>query len=82
MPGVCPAPTCCSPLGSTAKLRAADAELAGSLERAGARVAVVAAAPQRDAHVALTDFVWARAARAAARGAGWPSTTRAPCCTR
>jgi len=54
-------------LGSTAGLRAADAELAGALERAGARVAVVAAAPQRDVRtLALTDLVWARAARAAA----------------
>ena len=54
-------------LGSTAGLRAADAELAGALERAGARVAVAAAAPQRDVRtLALTDLVWARAARAAA----------------
>ena len=58
-------------LGSTAGLRAADAELRGALERAGARVAVAAAAPQRDVRTfALTDLVWARAARAAAaRGA-------------
>jgi hypothetical protein len=55
-------------LGSTAGLRAADAELRGALERAGARVAVVQAAPQRDVRTfALTDLVWARAARAAAR---------------
>jgi glycosyltransferase involved in cell wall biosynthesis len=55
-------------LGSTAGLRAADAELASSLERAGASVAVVAARPQRDVRtLALTDFVWAHAARAAAR---------------
>jgi Glycosyl transferases group 1 len=55
-------------LGSTAGLRAADAELAGSLSRAGASVAVVAARPQRDVRtLALTDFAWARAARAAAR---------------
>jgi len=55
-------------LGSTAGLRAADAELAASLERAGARVAVVAAAPRRDVRtLALTDLVWARAARTAAR---------------
>jgi glycosyltransferase involved in cell wall biosynthesis len=54
-------------LGSTAGLRAADAELAGALERAGAQVARVAARPQRDVRtLALTDFVWARAARAAA----------------
>jgi hypothetical protein len=34
-------------LGSTSGLRAADAELAGALERAGASVAVVAARPSR-----------------------------------
>src|SRR4051794_35722125 len=57
-------------LGSTAGLRAADAELRAALERAGARVAVAAAAPQRDVRtMALTDLVWARAARAAARAA-------------
>src|SRR5690349_1520459 len=54
-------------LGSTGGLRAADAELRGALERAGARVAVATAAPQRDVRtMALTDLVWARAARAAA----------------
>jgi glycosyltransferase involved in cell wall biosynthesis len=54
-------------LGSTAGLRAADAELVGALERAGASVALVAARPQRDVRtLALTDLVWARAARAAA----------------
>src|SRR4051812_32589475 len=57
-------------LGSTAGLRAADADLRGALERGGARVAVAAAAPQRDVRtLALTDLVWARAARAAARRA-------------
>ena len=57
-------------LGSTAGLRAADAELRGALERAGARVVVAAAAPQRDVRTfALTDLVWARAARAVARAA-------------
>src|SRR4051794_23526013 len=57
-------------LGSTAGLRAADADLRGALERAGARVAVAAAVPQRDVRtLALTDLVWARAARAAARRA-------------
>jgi Glycosyl transferases group 1 len=57
-------------LGSTAGLRAADAELRGALERAGARVAFAPAAPQRDVRtLALTDLVWARAARAAARAA-------------
>jgi hypothetical protein len=55
-------------LGSTAGLRAADAELAGALQRAGATVAVVAARPQRDVRtLALTDFVWAHAARVAAQ---------------
>jgi glycosyltransferase involved in cell wall biosynthesis len=55
-------------LGSTAGLRAADAELAGAVHRAGASVAVVAARPQRDVRtLALTDLAWARAARAAAR---------------
>jgi hypothetical protein len=54
-------------LGSTAGLRAADLELAGALERAGATVAVAATRPQRDVRtLALTDLVWARAARAAA----------------
>jgi glycosyltransferase involved in cell wall biosynthesis len=57
-------------LGSTAGLRAADAELRAALERAGARVAVAQAAAQRDVRTfALTDLVWARAARAATRGA-------------
>jgi glycosyltransferase involved in cell wall biosynthesis len=55
-------------LGSTAGLRAADAELAGALERAGVAVAVVAARPQRDVRtLALTDFAWAHAARVAAQ---------------
>jgi glycosyltransferase involved in cell wall biosynthesis len=54
-------------LGSTAGLRAADAELAGALERAGAGVAVAAASAPREVRtLALTDLVWARAARAAA----------------
>jgi Glycosyl transferases group 1 len=57
-------------LGSTGGWRAADAELAASLQRAGASVAIAAAAPQRDVRTfALTDLVWARAARAAARRA-------------
>src|SRR3954452_22522294 len=57
-------------LGSPGGLRAADAELLGALERAGARVAVATAAPQRDVRtMALTDFEWARAARGAAQGA-------------
>jgi glycosyltransferase involved in cell wall biosynthesis len=54
-------------LGSTAGLRAADAALAGALERAGASVAVATAPPRRDVRtLALTDYVWAQAARAAA----------------
>jgi len=54
-------------LGSTAGLRAADAALAASLERAGARVAVAAARRPREVRtLALTDLGWARAARAAA----------------
>jgi glycosyltransferase involved in cell wall biosynthesis len=57
-------------LGSTAGLRAADEELVGALRRAGATVAVAAAAPQPDVRTfALTDLVWARAARAAAHRA-------------
>jgi glycosyltransferase involved in cell wall biosynthesis len=55
-------------LGSTWGLRAADAELAGALERADASVAVVAAAAPREVRtLALTDLVWARAARRAAQ---------------
>jgi hypothetical protein len=54
-------------LGSTAGLRASDAELAASLERAGAGVVVAAALPPRSWRtLALTDLAWARAARAAA----------------
>jgi glycosyltransferase involved in cell wall biosynthesis len=54
-------------LGSTAGLRAADAELASALTRAGATVAVAAAAPPPPRPtLALTDLAWARAARAAA----------------
>jgi hypothetical protein len=57
-------------LGSTAGLRTADDELADSLRRAGARVAVArpAAAPRQRPTMMLTDLAWARAARAAARG--------------
>jgi glycosyltransferase involved in cell wall biosynthesis len=55
-------------LGSTAGLRAADAELAAALERAGATVAVVTARRPREVRtLALTDLAWARAARVAAR---------------
>jgi glycosyltransferase involved in cell wall biosynthesis len=54
-------------LGSTVGLRASDDELAASLRRAGADVAVVAAAPPRQVRtLALTDLAWARAARVAA----------------
>ena len=54
-------------LGSTAGLRASDEELAGALRRAGATVQTVAARAPGDVRTyALTDLVWARAARAAA----------------
>src|SRR5579864_3815177 len=55
-------------LASTGGLRAADDELCGALERAGASVAI--ARPSRPRGVRtlmLTDLAWARAARAAAR---------------
>jgi hypothetical protein len=53
--------------GSTGGWRASDPELAAAIQRAGASAAVVTAAPQRDVRTfALTDLVWARAARAAA----------------
>lgn len=54
-------------LGSTAGLRAAEDELVASLRRAGATVAVVRAVPPREVRTfALTDLVWASAARRAA----------------
>jgi glycosyltransferase involved in cell wall biosynthesis len=54
-------------LGSTTGWHAADAEFAGALERAGASVAISPAARPREVRTfALTDLVWARAARAAA----------------
>ena len=57
-------------LGATAGLREADAELAASLRRAGAGVAmVVAARPPTVRTFALTDLLWATAARRAAAGA-------------
>jgi hypothetical protein len=57
-------------LGSTAGLREADAELAASLERAGARVAVARAGVPRPVRtLALTDLTWAVAARRAAAAA-------------
>lgn len=56
-------------LSSTSGLRVADAELAGSLRRAGVTVAVVTAAPPRRIRtLALTDLAWAMAARRAAVG--------------
>jgi Glycosyl transferases group 1 len=55
-------------LGSTGGWRASDAEFAAAIERAGATAAVATAQPQRDVRTyALTDLVWARAARAAAQ---------------
>ncbi len=57
-------------LGSTLGLRAAEDELAASLQRAGASVTLVRAAPQRPVRtLALTDLGWARAARSAAQAA-------------
>lgn len=54
-------------LGSTSGLRAADAELTGALERAGATVTTVTARPARELRTfALTDLAWALAARRAA----------------
>ena len=54
-------------LGSTHGLRAAEDELAGSLLRAGADVMLVRAERPREVRtLALTDLVWARAARRAA----------------
>jgi hypothetical protein len=55
-------------LGSTAGLRAADAEFAASLRRAGASVELAVARPRRDVRtLMLTDLAWALSARAAAR---------------
>jgi len=57
-------------LGATAGLRASDAELAASIERAGARVEVAtASAPRPLRTLALTDLSWSLAARRAARAA-------------
>lgn len=56
-------------LGSTPGLRTVDDALAASMERAGARVAVVRArAPRAIRTMALTDLTWALAARRAAEG--------------
>jgi glycosyltransferase involved in cell wall biosynthesis len=55
-------------LGGTAGLREADAELAGSLRRAGAEVAEVHAARVREWRTyGLIELAWARSARAAAQ---------------
>ncbi|HEX8714930.1 MAG TPA: glycosyltransferase [Solirubrobacteraceae bacterium] len=57
-------------LGSTAGLRRADDELADSLRRAGASVAVARAEPPAPLPtMMLTDLAWAHAARRAADGA-------------
>jgi glycosyltransferase involved in cell wall biosynthesis len=57
-------------LGATPGLRLADEQLARSLERAGARVALAEALPPREVRtLALTDLRWALAARRAARAA-------------
>lgn len=57
-------------LGSTSGLRAADEELRGSLQRAGATVELVsAAAPAQVRTLMLTDLRWALAARRAASAA-------------
>ncbi len=57
-------------LGTTAGLRAMEVELTGSMERAGASVAVARAAPTPEVRTfALTDLVQARASRRAARRA-------------
>jgi glycosyltransferase involved in cell wall biosynthesis len=54
-------------LASTVGLRTADEQLATALELAGARVALVTARPQPQVRTyALTDLIWARAARRAA----------------
>jgi glycosyltransferase involved in cell wall biosynthesis len=54
-------------LGSTGGWRMSDPELASAMQRAGATAVVATAAPQRDVRTyALTDLIWARAARAAA----------------
>jgi hypothetical protein len=57
-------------LGGTAGLREADAELAASLERAGAAVAVAAARPVREWRtMAAIELAWAVSARRAATAA-------------
>jgi hypothetical protein len=60
-------------------LRAADSELADSLRRAGAEVAVATARPPREGirTLALTDLAWAHAARRAAQAQLARGTPRA-----
>jgi Glycosyl transferases group 1 len=68
MPQAAPADVLIVSLGSTAGLRAADAALAASLERAGASVELASAtAPRAARTLMLTDLAWARAARDAVR---------------
>ena len=58
-------------LGGTTGLREADAELAASLERAGASVEVAAAGPVREWRtMAAIELAWALSARRAASAAG------------
>ena len=65
-------------LGSTTGLRRAEDALAGSLERAGASVALARAAPQPDVRtLAYTDLRWALAARRAAAEALRSASPRA-----
>lgn len=65
-------------LGSTTGLRRAEDALAGSLERAGARVAIARAAEQPDVRtLAYTDLRWALAARRAAKEALREASPRA-----
>lgn len=65
-------------LGGTAGLREADAELAASLRRAGARVDVVAAGRPREWRTfAAIELAWALSARRAARAAIAESAPRA-----
>src|SRR6195952_540029 len=57
-------------LGGTAGLREADAELAGAMRRAGARVEIAAAARPREWRtLAAIELAWALNARRAAREA-------------
>lgn len=67
MPGGRPVDVLLVSLSSTQGLRAADEQLAASLERAGARVELArAGAPAPVRTLMLTDLAWARSARASA----------------